>query len=205
MFRYWDEKMNTYRQDGRFTSNGNNDFDIVEILPLEEDAPKQTAPELVLIADNKALQARVQELEKTSKEQIRAATSLAEQSNQACERLIVERDDLRVELAKRDERLAQLEWRPVSVQPTKEDACDSNLLVVTDGSNITMWMLETWHLLPKHLTHWRAAALPVVKDEERERFNAWYEARCADPSQHKTQLREAMYDAWQAARKEGEV
>lgn len=164
--------MNTYRQDGRFTSYGNHEWDIVEILPLEDDADK--------------LKARVEELESNLEQVTKVAT--ATQS-----------------------RLAQLEWRPVSVKPKIEDA-DSNghVVVIRPNGNLdaTDWTLVGPEFSVKW---WRPMSPPVVKDEEREKFEAWILKQ--DPRActtfHDGEFANSKVDdawkIWQAARKEGEV
>jgi hypothetical protein len=83
-------------------------------------------------------------------------------------------DEAGVELAKANAELERLRWRSVEVKPTTEDA------------------------------DWKGPfcppPAPTAEEVSRAKFNTWYDARCKDPSKHKTALREAMFDSWQAAR-----
>jgi len=126
---------------------------------------------------------------------------IATQANQACERLVVERDDLRAELAKRDERLAKLEGRPVSVRPTREDG---------DSRGNVCAVLHTGELCIQAISHpfsdavcawWPFSPPPAPSPEEIERreFEAWWNS-----SDNFAASKPVAWHAWQArAAKEG--
>jgi hypothetical protein len=112
-------------------------------------------------------------------------------------------DEAGVELAKAEAEIERLRWRPVSVKPTQEDADGDGLMIqVLFKNGYTQQQLFD-SAFSSGATHWRACCpppAPTAEEVSRAKFNTWYDARCKDPSQHKTALREAMFDSWQAAR-----
>ena len=111
------------------------------------------------------------------------------------------------QMEEKEARLAKLEWRYRSIEPTAADGDKEGLVEILfeDGrANHAMW-----HVVKrKGYPFWRPVSSPPApspEEVERREFEEWYSARCADSSQHKTALREAMFDSWQAARagKEG--
>ncbi len=93
-----------------------------------------------------------------------------------------ERDDARTELSKQAEeiarlaaRVAELEWRPVSVRPTVNDADSLGYLYVHEKSGVQCRCF--WHAVnTNHHTHWRSSPPPAPTTEETERakFEAWW-------------------------------
>lgn len=98
-------------------------------------------------------------------------------------------------------RLAQLEWRPVSVKPTKEDADPfGNVQVcgITNGILQSHGLHSINYPFKDRNTHWRPAALPTIPDPSREEFERFFQER-GDGYMPKTQ--DALFDLWKAARR----
>lgn len=77
-------------------------------------------------------------------------------------------------------RLAQLEWRPVSVIPTKEDANSFGYLEATDGIHTCHFKYQNYPIASSW-THWRPAALPESPDPIVAEFTKWWEDQMDDP------------------------
>lgn len=113
---------------------------------------------------------------------------------------------LTAELAKRDERLAALEWRPVSVNPTREDADGNRNVIGWNGFNACFQHVD-WKF-GSNVTHWLRVSpppAPTPEEIERREFEEMIAAcvpggQSCDPQSVADNLR-----AWKAARaaKEG--
>lgn len=69
------------------------------------------------------------------------------------------------------ERLAQLEWRPVSVKPTKEDAdSDGSVCVLDEAGELSIWRYD--FNFGRRVTHWRPASPPPQQVDAE--FESWY-------------------------------
>ncbi len=86
--------------------------------------------------------------------------------------------NLRAENAKQAERLAALEWRPVSVKPTREDADKHGFVEVLwlgdDQTNcIDLYAVSMWPWGNDNVTHWRTVSpppAPTAAETERAEF-----------------------------------
>jgi len=109
--------------------------------------------------------------------------------------------ELQSKITAAQERLAQLEWRPVSVMPTKEDADPfGNVQVcgITDNNLQSHGLHNIHYPFKDRDTHWRPAALPTILDPSREEFERFFQER-GDGYMPKTQ--DALFDLWKAARR----
>jgi hypothetical protein len=80
--------------------------------------------------------------------------------------------ELQAKIETIEKRVAELEWRPVSVKPMPEDADPGGRVVVTDGHDQWGECVDYPHNWSKS-THWRPAALPkqpTPDDRRREVF-----------------------------------
>lgn len=92
-------------------------------------------------------------------------------------------------------RLAELEWRPISVKPTKEDADARGMVIVMKDREIgTVGWQSDWL---NEAQMWRPAALPPVADKEREAFEAWFNLNY--PGRDCFSQKELALDAWMTA------
>ena len=108
-------------------------------------------------------------------------------------------EDAEAKLKATEARLAQLEWIPFSERlPSRADG-DSRGYVLTanNKAHFVMWYNDT----PAESTHWRPFTPPTLIDTERVEFEKWWSARCVSGEEHKTNLKDAMHDAWKAARR----
>lgn len=110
-----------------------------------------------------------------------------------------QRNELQSKLTAAQARLEQLEWRPVSVKPTKEDAdIHGHVLICRkDGDTGFGSIYVAW---TPEVTHWRPAALPTIPDQSRVEFEKWWKSNGVSGF-----LEEAAFDLWNAARKEEKV
>lgn len=107
-------------------------------------------------------------------------------------------EELEKYLAIRDERLEaaqarleQLEWRPVSVKPTKEDAL-FGWVQITDGFRTIMGQISNkWD---SSWTHWRPSTSPIKTNTERSEFQTWWKTNGVSGFPE-----EAAFDLWKSA------
>jgi hypothetical protein len=91
-----------------------------------------------------------------------------------------QRDDALAKLATAEARLAQLEWRPVSVKPTREDGDEKGRIAVTGGSRL---FVAPWNGLPDGTLGWlpfMPPPQPTAEDKERADFEEWWKTQPGD-------------------------
>ena len=155
----------------------------------------------------KAEIARLIQLDATNRNNLERTHKALVESQLAHKAAQREVETLRAELAKRDERLAALEWRPVSVKPTREDADEGGKVIWTNG---TSYLEIDWNDIDGMHPSWKwwrpfsPPPAPSPEEIERREFEAYYAE--ADPRTPQNPFeKEAAWKAWQAARagKEG--
>lgn len=139
-----------------------------------------------LLHKNSTLEKRVKELEeKCSKiNEVKARANA----------LIATHEKLQSKLTAAQARLDQLEWRPVSVKPTKEDANKFDYLEATDGEHIYHFKYTNFPIRPSW-THWRPFAPPTIPDQSRVEFENWWKSNGVSGFPEAT-----AFDLWKAAR-----
>lgn len=140
-------------------------------------------------------------------EEIARLTAELEACDQARKNACDDRDAARAELAKANAELERMQWRPVSVKPTRGDADEGGFVTVLRADKLTaivQWDANgfnpdfDWRQISQALryTKWRAAALPPspsAEEVERKRFEKWYQDYKAIKSP-----KGLAFDAWQA-------
>lgn len=127
-----------------------------------------------------------------------------QQPGDSTEVILEEIEVLQAKLAATEKRVAELEWRPVSLEPRREDADKDGCVVVLTAS-LSLGFMRWDTVFRSNTRYWRPAALPkqpTPEEQSRAEFQAWWKQRCANPAEHRTSLEAAMLDAWQTARKE---
>jgi hypothetical protein len=123
------------------------------------------------------------------------------------------------ELEEKTARLAQLEWRPTSVKPTREDADrDGNIETVTPDGRVLIRRHDTWpwpinSTTAHKVTHWRAVPpppAPTAEEAERAKFETWAKSQAYNlhrqPSGvYTSDCTASAWVAWQAASASKEV
>lgn len=126
------------------------------------------------------------------------STSVIKQAETAANSKII---DLNETIQKLEGRLAELEWRPISVKPTREDADCEGRVITTCGKRI--WYNE-YDSLSSAASHWRPAALPAVVDKERVAFektlNAIFGSVFPWRLEEDDEVQSKLYQLWQAAK-----
>lgn len=187
-------------------------------LPPTESPPTDNDSWECLLRTNAQLGKKVVELEKDSDfwksryEDAINATSFIQEEKESLGLLVGQdtvtdgilalrrqRNELQSKLTAAQARLEQLEWRPVSVKPTKEDAdIHGHVLICRkDGDTGFGSIYVAW---TPEVTHWRPAALPTIPDQSRVEFEKWWKSNGVSGF-----LEEAAFDLWNAARKEEKV
>lgn len=120
-------------------------------------------------------------------------------------------EELQTKLTAAEKRVAELEWRPVSVKPTREDADASGYVVAIIEGHYSM---EQWDDVGRPFNYWRPAALPkqttpeeksraefevIAMSGESERFGYEFEL---DGDNYADQETREAYRIFKAARKE---
>ena len=70
----------------------------------------------------------------------------------------------------------RLQWRPVSVKPTREDADLNSNVIATNGTQFAKFNFADFSHMSGHWTHWIAFSpppTPTPEEVERERFEKW--------------------------------
>ena len=122
---------------------------------------------------------------------------------ESCEKWQAECEKVDAQLATVTAERDRLQWKPVSVKPTKGDADSRGCITVTNGHY--SWQQQWATGIGKAVKGWRPFSpppAPTPEDAERERFEVWYKEYKAVKSP-----KGIAFDVWQAARavKEGEV
>ena len=126
--------------------------------------------------------------------------------NSALDHLVTE---LQSKLNTAEARLKQLEWRPVSMKPTKEDADAWGRIPVTRLGEVLYQYINNWDQLPSNVTHWRPFAPPTPSDTDRVEFEKWaLQGQCCEFDLIWDEVRETYtspesqiaWNAWKAAR-----
>lgn len=105
-----------------------------------------------------------------------------------------EKADLEAKLYAAQYRLAQLEWRPVSVKPTKEDADEYGWIQVFKHDS--QLGIHQYHNL-NNVAYWQPFAPPPKINTDRVEFEKWWKGYSFDTSEYNT-----AFAAWKAAREE---
>jgi hypothetical protein len=123
-------------------------------------------------------------------------------------------NELENKLAAAEKRLALLEWRPVSVKPTREDADDSGnveMLRITESGKARRWLNQWGHIGLESGNFWRPfySPAPSAEEVERNRFEDTFPNMRKErtPSgRYVNDKFQGMWESWRAARsaKEGE-
>ena len=192
--------------------------DALRATSVKEPAPTDNDSWECLLRTNAQLGKKVVELEKDSDfwksryEDAINATSFIQEEKESLGLLVGQdtvtdgilalrrqRNELQSKLTAAQARLEQLEWRPVSVKPTKEDAdIHGHVLICRkDGDTGFGSIYVAW---TPEVTHWRPAALPTIPDQSRVEFEKWWKSNGVSGF-----LEEAAFDLWNAARKEEKV
>lgn len=151
-----------------------------------------------LLRTNSMLEKRVKELEKKC--------SKINEVKARANALIATHEKLQSKLTAAQARLEQLEWRPISVKPTKEDADSDRGVIVTDGK---FFWRSHFDCIEPQVTQWRPAALPTIPDQSRVEFEKWAAQRSMDlsignePDRYSNTYTDLTWSSWKAARKEG--
>lgn len=156
-----------------------------------------------------------EQVEKEQAEEIARLTAELEEKNRRFstlqETMVSYRDESRslaAQLAAVTAELERMQWRPVSVKPTRGDADEGGFVTVLRADKLTaivQWDASCfnpdfdWRQISQALryTKWRAAALPPspsAEKVERKRFEKWYQDYKAIKSP-----KGLAFDAWQAA------
>jgi hypothetical protein len=113
-------------------------------------------------------------------------------------------------LAAAEKRLAELEWRSMSVKPTRDDGdVNGNVEAITPEGRIMLRMFSSWpwdlnHTTAYKVTHWRPFALPkrpTAEEIERAEFEAAFPnlLKALTPSgMYASKKSQAMWESWQA-------
>jgi hypothetical protein len=120
--------------------------------------------------------------------------------------LIVEHSKLQAKLATAEKRLGGLEWRPVSVKPTQEDADGDGLMIQVLFTNGYTQQQLFDSAFSSGATHWRACCPPpaptaeeVSRAEFEDTFPNMPKERTPSGMYAKDKF-QAMWESWQAAR-----
>lgn len=115
-----------------------------------------------------------------------------------------ERDTALAKVAELEKKLASSGWIALSERrPTEEDGDEDGDVLWRDSYSGRVTMSKFDQCPDKDCIHWMSIPpLPAPQDPELSRFEKWWTDRCAQPASHKNSLKEAMQDAWKAA-KEG--
>lgn len=114
--------------------------------------------------------------------------------------------------------LERLQWRPVSMAPTAEDAdATGNVETITPEGRMMLRKFSSWPWAAHEVTHWRPFCpppAPTPEEAEQERFEKWALKNCKeltplgdhDGANYKDIGSQVAFQIWQAARavKEGE-
>lgn len=177
----------------------------------------------ILNADavNQQIQKLTQSATKAWEEADRSKSKIAELTNGITDQG-EEIDRLTAELAAAEKRLAELQWRPISVKPTREDADEGGFVIVLRADKLTslvQWDANGFHpdfdwrqtSQALRYTKWRPAALtpaPKAKELERADFENTFPNMPKErtPSgMYANDKFQAMWESWQAARASKEV
>lgn len=150
----------------------------------------------------KELEAEVEKIRRTNVNFTTAIESLSKELDfmaTSRNKYRLDAEELQTKLAAAEKRVAELEWRQVSVKPTREDADASGYVVAIIEGHYSM---EQWDDVGRPFNYWRPAALPkqtTPEEKSRAEFEAWWwKENEPSPDSSKAEA----WKGWQAARKE---
>ena len=193
----WNDSLKAWKNNDGEGFSGSNHYYTYRVplstWPLPEEAPTDNDRWESLLRTNSMLEKRVKELEEELALQKESASHWNDMHTVASISLSKYKEELTAAQA----RLEQLEWRPVSVKPTKEDADAQGFVQVAKRSGITAHYRWQADLQAYEILHWRPAALPAIPDQSRVEFEKWWSEKYnGEVGAHQVEA----WEIWKAAR-----